>query len=289
MTAIRVLLTGANGQLGQCLQDRFPPSWDILAVDSDRLDITERDQVADAVMEFRPDIIVNAAAYTAVDKAETEQAVCQLVNVEGVRNLARAARLCSAKFIHISTDYVFDGAATQPYTENVPTNPQSVYGETKLAGEIAAAENCPNSMIIRTAWVFSEYGNNFVKTMLKLGKARDNFGVVSDQVGCPTYAGDLAKVIIDIVINSKFSPGIYHYCGDVPVSWHEFAVCIFEQAATTGLYFAKPVVKAITTAEYPTLAQRPQFSVLDCHKIATLGIVPSDWKQALHDIMNKIV
>ncbi len=289
MTTIKVLVTGANGQLGQCLQDRFPAHWDILAVDSDRLDITDVDQVTACVAEFKPDIIMNAAAYTAVDKAETEQALCQRVNVEGARNLAQAAQLFSAKFIHISTDYVFDGTATQPYTENIPTNPQSVYGETKLAGEIAVTQVCPESVIIRTAWVFSEYGNNFVKTMLKLGKARDTFGVVSDQIGCPTYAGDLAQAMIDIVMKGQFVPGIYHFCGDIAVSWYEFAVCIFEKAAATGQYSATPVVKAITTADYPTPAQRPHYSVLDCHKIIQLGIAPSDWKQALHNIMEKIV
>lgn len=282
--SFKVLLTGARGQLGRCLQDIFPKQWDILAVDMADLDITEAAAINACVSGFKPDAIINAAAYTAVDKAQSESDLCYAVNVTGVRNLSCAAKKHNAKFIHISTDYVFDGNSAIPYAEDIQTDPQCVYGKTKLEGEIACMDANPASIIIRTAWVFSEYGHNFVKTMLNLGKTRDDISIVSDQIGCPTYAGDIAAAIIKLlqVQESENPPqGIYHFCGDQIVSWYEFAQAIFELARLTGDYPHTPHCHKIATLQYPTPAKRPAYSGLDCTKISKYKIEPSNWHRAL--------
>lgn len=191
---MKVLLTGSKGQLGSCFQDRLPAGWEIWATDSDVLDITDLNAVRVAVTNFQPNIIVNAAAYTAVDKAETEHELATLINKVGPENLAVAANEVGARLVHVSTDYVFDGTASTPYIETDVTNPLGMYGLTKLDGEIAVAAVQPEAIIIRTAWVFSEYGNNFVKTMLRLAKERDTLSIVADQRGCPTYALSLIHI-----------------------------------------------------------------------------------------------
>ncbi|MEQ9859654.1 dTDP-4-dehydrorhamnose reductase [Pectobacterium cacticida] len=274
---MKILLTGANGQLGRCFQDRLPAEWKILATDSDKLDITDITQVEQTVSQFQPDAIVNAAAYTAVDKAESEPELAARINVNGPANLATVAHKHNIRLIHVSTDYVFDGKATQPYTETSPTNPLSVYGKTKLAGEQAVVEAAPNSIIVRTAWVFSEYGNNFVKTMLRLAQERETLSIVNDQRGCPTYAGDLAQAII-MLLQIKAKSGLYHYCGDKEVSWYEFAEVIFKIAAQKTTVAKIPALKPITTEQYPTPAHRPTFSTLSCEKIKELGINLSCWE-----------
>ncbi|WP_027712672.1 dTDP-4-dehydrorhamnose reductase [Dickeya chrysanthemi] len=284
---MKVLLTGANGQLGRCFQDRLPEGWEVWTTDSDELDITNREQVLTAIASYPPDVIVNAAAYTAVDKAESEPEQAALVNKTGPENLALAAKLVGARLVHVSTDYVFDGKATIPYVEIDPTNPLGVYGQTKLDGERAVVAVLPGSIIIRTAWVFSEYGNNFVKTMLRLGKEREMLSVVADQRGCPTYAGNIAQAIIDLLTQNA-AGGIYHFCGDKEVSWHEFAEAIFAQAVEQGKLAKMPIVNAITTKHYPTPAKRPAYSSLNCKKIKALGIEPSDWQSALADILIKL-
>ncbi|UFT95776.1 dTDP-4-dehydrorhamnose reductase [Pectobacterium carotovorum] len=277
---MNVLLTGSNGQLGRCFQDRLPAGWQVWATDTAELDITDYSKVLAAVKECQPDAIVNAAAYTAVDKAESEPELAALVNKTGPENLARAAKEVGARLVHVSTDYVFDGTATVPYVETDKTNPLGVYGQTKLDGEIAVSTVLPDAIIIRTAWVFSEYGNNFVKTMLRLAKDRDELSIVSDQRGCPTYAGDIAQAIIDLLkLNAE--GGIYHFCGDKEVSWCQFAEATFDTALRLKKLEKDPVVKAITTEQYPTPAARPLYSVLNCGKISELGVVPSDWRQAL--------
>ncbi|WP_261113818.1 dTDP-4-dehydrorhamnose reductase, partial [Serratia entomophila] len=258
--------------------------WDVLATDSDSLDITDLARVKQVVADYRPDAIVNAAAYTAVDKAETESELAARINEQGPKNLAQAAAEAGCRLIHVSTDYVFDGQAKAPYREADVTNPLGVYGKTKLDGEIAVAGAHPEAIIIRTAWVFSEYGNNFVKTMLRLAKDRDVLGIVADQRGCPTYAGDIAQAIIDL-LQRRAEGGVYHFCGDKEVSWSEFAEAIFAAAMAQGLLEKSPQVNGITTEQYPTPAKRPAYSSLDCEKIKTCRIAPSDWQQALKNIM----
>ncbi|MEQ9833994.1 dTDP-4-dehydrorhamnose reductase [Pectobacterium versatile] len=281
---MKILLTGANGQLGRCFQDRLPEEWKILATDSNELDIMDLERVEEVVKSFQPDAIVNAAAYTAVDKAESEPELAEKINVTGPENLAIVASKQGIRLVHVSTDYVFDGNATEPYREDSATNPLSVYGKTKLAGEQAVAQVSPEAIIVRTAWVFSEYGNNFVKTMLRLAKERDTLSIVNDQRGCPTYAGDLAQAIISL-LEKNAEGGIYHYCGDKEVSWYEFAEEIFKVANKKNTISFIPTLAAISSEEYSTPAKRPRYSSLDCIKINNFNIYPSDWLKKLNTII----
>ncbi|CAI2433227.1 TPA: dTDP-4-dehydrorhamnose reductase [Serratia fonticola] len=281
---MKVLLTGAKGQLGRCFSDRCPAGWDILATDSDTLDITNLEQVREIAVAYQPNFIVNAAAYTAVDKAEVEHDIAALINDIGPKNLATVAKEVGARLVHISTDYVFDGEATTPYIEDAATNPLGVYGQTKLNGELAVSQVQPEALIIRTAWVFSEYGNNFVKTMLRLAQGRERLGIVADQRGCPTYAGDIASAVITLL--QKQAPGgIYHFCGDSEVAWSEFAEIIFSAALEQGVLALAPIVEGITTEQYPTPAKRPKYSVLNCEKIQHAGVVLSPWKQQVQFVV----
>lgn len=285
---MRVLLTGSMGQLGRCFSDRFPTDWSLLALDSKQLDICDSDAIEQVVTEFEPDVIVNAAAYTAVDKAESEPDVAKAINTYGPGYLASAAAARNIPFVHVSTDYVFDGRSEEPYCEDAPCSPQNIYGKTKLEGEIAALKANPKTIVIRTAWVFSEYGNNFVKTMLRVGSQRGELGVVSDQQGCPTYAGDIADAIISM-LQEPGEYGVYHFCGDSMVSWYEFAQIIFQQATESGLYPHQVIVNPITTQEYPTPAPRPVYSVLNTDKICALNLKPSAWRQQLHAVIRKLL
>ena len=288
---MKILVTGANGQIGHCLQQQLgQKNWAFSAFTRAELDITDPQAVNQIVQRLRPDIIINAAAYTAVDKAEQEQALAYAVNRDGPANLARAANDVNAAIFHISTDYVFSGDATGAYTEDAPTNPQGVYGQSKLAGELAVTAVNDKHIILRTAWVFGEHGNNFVKTMIRLGKIKDVLNIVADQEGSPTYADDLAKVLLVVAQHyseGKPTPwGTYHYSGQPYVSWYGFAREIFTEVEQAGLY-VKPVpqLNAITTAEYPTPAKRPANSKLDCKKIEqAFGVAPSDWRSALKNI-----
>ncbi len=286
---MRILLTGSKGQLGQCIKDRLPDDWELIAGDSATLDITDADAVLNMAHNFQPDAIINAAAYTAVDQAEREPEKAFAVNGSAVHNLAAAARAVQAKFIHISTDYVFDGCSKVPYSETATPSPQSVYGQSKLAGELLALAANPESVVIRSAWIFSEYGKNFVKTMLAAAAERDELSVVGDQTGCPTYAGDLAQAIINILGKQTFPRGLYHFCGNKSVSWYAFAKAVFETAADRRDGFKTPQLHAIDSSAYPTPAPRPAYSVLDTAKIqAELGIAPSDWQKALTNIITQI-
>ena len=239
---------------------------------------------------FRPDYIINAAAYTAVDKAENDAERAFAVNRDGARHLAEAAEAAGAVMLHISTDYVFDGAGGAPYDEAAPTAPQNIYGASKLAGEQAVLAACRRAVVMRTSWVFGANGQNFVKTMLRLGRERDSLGIVADQYGAPTAAADIAAALITIV--RRHTPeqlaeraGIYHYCGSPYASWFEFAETIFAEAAAQGVLAKIPAVKPIATADYPTPAKRPADSRLDCGKIrAVFGIGPCDWHSALSDL-----
>ena len=288
---MRLLITGANGQVGHSLvqQLQHRPDTTLLALDRQGLDITDRAAVLAAVEAFRPDFIFNAAAHTAVDKAESEPEAAAAINQHGARHLAEAAHAVGAVMLHISTDYVFDGQSHEPYREDDATAPQGVYGQSKLAGEQAVQTACPRSIILRTAWVFGEHGHNFVKTMLRLGAQRDTLGIVADQHGAPTYAGDIAAALIRIAeqlaAGQSTAYGVYHFSGSPYVSWHQFAAAIFEQAQAQGLLAVVPTLNVITTADYPTPAKRPANSCLNLNKIQTaFGITPSNWQAALADL-----
>ena len=273
-----ILVTGANGQLGQEFQqlEKNFTDYRFLFVAKDQLSITNENVVDDFFKNNKIDVCVNCAAYTAVDKAETEREIAIDVNSTAVGHLAKACKNYNAQFIHISTDYVFDGKGTNPYTENDLTNPVNFYGQTKLNGEINALKENDQSIIIRTAWVYSSFGNNFVKTMMRLMNERASIGVVNDQFGCPTYAADLAEAIMQIITSDKFIAGIYHYSNKGKISWYNFAKEIAEQINSNC------VVNGITTAQFPTPAARPSFSVLDTEKISsTFDIAIPEWKDSL--------
>lgn len=285
---MKVLLTGANGQLGHCFQDVFPSDWSIFTANRQQLDITDFNAVEAYIANHRPDAIVNAAAYTAVDRAEDEYELAYKVNVIGAENLAILAKKYHAKLIHISTDYVFDGNKNLPYLETDLTSPINVYGKTKRKGELAVLQHESNAIVIRTSWVFSEYGNNFVKTMLKLAATRTELSIINDQLGCPTYAGDIANIIIAMLRNNS-QGGIYHFCGDQCVTWFQFAIKIFSVANALNLMVNKDLnIKPILTADYPTKAQRPLYSVLNLEKIEQLKMKGSDWNKALDHVISKI-
>jgi dTDP-4-dehydrorhamnose reductase len=284
---MKILIAGKNGQVGSCLVDLLEAQTELtfLALDREELDITDPVQVNKIVAEFQPNIIINAAAYTAVDKAEQECELAYAINKEGPQNLALAASNINAAMIHISTDYVFDGDSAESYTESDVTAPQGEYGRSKLAGEHAVAQACPKHIILRTAWVFGEHGNNFVKTMLRLAKTRESLGVVADQFGGPTYAGDIANAILAIskqVASDSHAYGVYHFSGFPYVSWHAFAEKIFEIALDKDVLVQSIKVNPITTLDYPTPAKRPANSRLNCDKIHNaFGIEQSDWQAAL--------
>ncbi|MEZ8481634.1 dTDP-4-dehydrorhamnose reductase [Vibrio splendidus] len=288
---MRILITGCHGQVGSSLTEQLAnhENTEVLALDREHLDITNQDAVNAAVAEFKPSIIINAAAHTAVDKAEEEVELSYAINRDGPKYLAQAAQSVSAAILHISTDYVFEGNKAGEYVEANATNPQGVYGKSKLAGEIAVAEACEKHVILRTAWVFGENGKNFVKTMLHLGESRDALNIVGDQFGGPTYAGDIASALIQIAKHitqgETVDYGVYHYSGLPHVSWFEFADAIFDIAVEQGVIVKKPSLTSIATDQYPTPAKRPSNSRLSTEKI-TLGfsVKASDWKAALNNI-----
>ena len=258
-----ILITGANGQLGnemRVLSAEYP-EYAYFFTDVAELDICDEQAVMEFVQANDIHVIVNCAAYTAVDKAEENVELCTNLNADAVGYLAKAAEACGAEFIHISTDYVFDGTAHLPYRETASTCPNSVYGHTKLAGEQQALTLCSRTMVIRTAWLYSTFGNNFVKTMIRLGRERDSLGVIFDQVGTPTYARDLARAIF-VAIRQGVVPGVYHFSNEGVCSWYDFTKAIHRLA---GIADCK--VKPLHTEEYPTLAKRPHYSVLDKTKI----------------------
>ncbi|MEZ8128758.1 dTDP-4-dehydrorhamnose reductase [Enterovibrio norvegicus] len=288
---MRILITGSKGQIGACLVERLSIRKDITLFDRDReqLDITDSKDVMSVVKDLKPHIIINAAAHTAVDKAESEAEVAFSINATGPKSLARAAKCVNAAIIHISTDYVFNGNGLEPYSETTKPDPKSIYGITKLAGEKFVQEECPEHFIVRTSWVFSEHGNNFVKTMLRLGKDKESLSVVNDQYGGPTYAGDIADMLIRIADEyyqgekSKF--GVYHFSGMPQLSWFEFAETIFNKTLSEGMLAKTPSLKPISSSEFPTPAARPLNSRLNNDKIfSTFGIRASDWNKALNNI-----
>lgn len=285
-----ILITGANGQLGKELKNISPsfPNFKFIFLSREDLPIHYFELVRKYFEITKPNYCINCAAYTAVDRAEQEKELAFQVNGEAVGVLAAVCKKYQTKFIHISTDYVFDGTATVPYTENSATNPVSVYGASKLEGEKQAMQYNPGSIIIRTSWLYSSFGKNFAKTMLKLMAERNEINVVNDQLGSPTYAGDLANAIMDIIAGCRLpvancQPGIYHYSNDGITSWYNFALAIKE---LTG---SKCLVHPISTAQYPTAAKRPHYSGFNKEKIVqTYKLEIPFWKDSLKTCMGKL-
>lgn len=277
---LNILITGANGQLGRELRrlGGISPN-NYIYTDVAELDITDADAVLRAVERDRIDVIVNCAAYTNVERAEEDEATADLLNHRAAGNLAAAAKACGATLFHVSTDYVFDGASCLPYTEEMPTSPQSAYGRTKLAGEQAVIGAGCRYLIFRTAWLYSEYGNNFLKTMLRLTSERETLKVVFDQAGTPTYAGDLALAIFSIIEAGRYAgnEGLYHFSNEGVCSWYDFAA---EIAAAAGHNACR--IEPCRTAEFPTKAARPAYSVLDKTKIKSIfGMEIPHWREAM--------
>ncbi len=282
---MNILITGCNGQLGNEIQllekENSQHQW--FNTDVQELDITNVDAVRLFVQEHQIDGIVNCAAYTAVDKAEDNEELCTKLNAEAPAYLAKAIGDRGGWMIQISTDYVFDGSKHTPYVEDDDTCPNSVYGRTKLVGELNVQKLCERSMVIRTAWLYSTFGNNFVKTMIRLGKERPELGVIFDQIGTPTYARDLAIAIMT-AIDKGIVPGVYHFSNEGVISWYDFTKAIHRMAGITSCH-----VRPLHTAEYPTPANRPHYSVLDKTKIKqTYGIEIPYWEESLKDCIEKL-
>ena len=278
---MKILVLGCNGQLGRCLYDQLEKTdHNVIYTSRDQIDITDFDATKSLIKQISPDIVINATAYTAVDKAEQEQDKADLINHLAVANIATSCNELDCWLVHVSTDYVFDGTSKMPYKEDDQTNPQGVYGDTKLKGELVIQSSGCRYIIIRTAWVFSEYGNNFLKTMVRLGAERSELRIVGDQIGCPTYAQDIANaivVILESLKSNQLSSGLYHFGGNLCCSWAEFAQAIFDEALKLDVIASKPNVVAITTEEFLTLAKRPARSELSSNNIrSTFGINPSD-------------
>lgn len=277
-----IFVTGKNGQLGNelnVLSVKYP-QYDYFFADIEELDITDPEKLESYFNEHSPSICINTAAYTAVDKAESDRDIAMKVNADAVGFLAQNCNKINAKFIHISTDYVFNGNTDQPYKENYPVDPVNYYGLTKLKGEEAAIAGNPSSVIIRTSWVYSRFGNNFVKTMLRLMKERESLNVINDQFGSPTYAADLAAVIMAIATAENYTPGIYHFSNHAHITWFDFALAIKEIAGLSC------TINPIDTSGYPTPAKRPHYSVMDKGKIqSTYGVALKDWKESLKACM----
>ena len=292
---MKILLLGRDGQLGTdlneiLLREVVPQGVELSSYGLEDLDISDFERLQEVINDEKPDLIINAAAYTAVDKAESEPELVALVNAEAPAVMAKAAAALNAGIIHYSTDYVFDGSASQPYTEEDQTNPESVYGKTKLDGENAVLAHCNNSLVLRTSWVYSMHGQNFLRTMLRLAAERDELTVVGDQLGSPTTTRALAdatlKLVQYFIINGKFADelsGVYHMTCGGQASWCEFA-----RAIIAASEFSDTRVVDITTADYPTAAKRPAYSVLSNNKLYdTFGIRLPDWETALGQCMQK--
>ena len=283
---MKILITGCNGQLGNEMQllEMENPQHTYFNTDVAELDITDQKAIETFVEENQIDGIVNCAAYTAVDKAEDNQELCTKLNANAPEYLAAAIEKRGGWMVQISTDYVFDGTNHTPYVESDPVCPNSVYGRTKLAGEEAALKACQKTMIIRTAWLYSTFGNNFVKTMIRLGNEKPELGVIFDQIGSPTYARDLA-VAIFAAINQGIVPGIYHFSNEGVISWYDFTKAIHRIAGITTCH-----VRPLHTSEYPTPANRPHYSVLDKTKIKqTYGIEVPYWEESLEVCVHKLL
>ncbi|REJ40149.1 MAG: dTDP-4-dehydrorhamnose reductase [Microcystis flos-aquae TF09] len=286
----KVLLIGAKGQVGQELQVTLPYLGEVISIGREELDLTNSEKIGQLIREIHPDYLVNAAAYTAVDKAETEPDLAYSINSIAPKIMAESAEKIKAKFLHISTDYVFDGRKNTPYLETDLTNPLGVYGQSKLRGEEEIKTVNSQAIILRTAWVYGSYGkSNFVKTMLRLGKEREELKVVVDQVGSPTWAKDIATAITHLLINVDNPPGIYNFTNSGVASWFDLTKAIFEEAKISGIPLKIQRVIPITTAEYPTPAVRPAYSVLSGQKISQqLDYIPPYWRDSLKAMLNQL-
>jgi dTDP-4-dehydrorhamnose reductase len=291
----RILVTGANGQLGAEILAQLTPIDTITAIGTtrDRLDLADPDSIRHAIVELEPDIILSSGAYTAVDRAESEPELAHAVNAIAPGLLAEATAQRGAKLIHLSTDYVFDGQKGSPYLETDPTGAigtLGTYGQTKLDGERAILAADPTAAIVRTAWVYGVGGTgNFVKTMLRLGKEREELRVVADQIGSPSWTGDIATAIVDLALNHSDASGVFQFTNSGVASWYDFAVAIFEEAAALDFPLAVQRVIPITTADYPTSAKRPAYSVLAGGKLATLrGTIAPHWRDGLRSMLTEL-
>lgn len=287
-STMKVLITGAGGQVGRALLDSVPDDFEAIACAHADLDIGAREAVHDCVRRHRPAVIINAAAYTAVDKAESEPDAARRINSDGARHLAESARDCGARLIHISTDFVFDGTASVPYKPDSETHPLSVYGRTKRDGELAVLETLPErATIVRTAWVYAATGSNFMRTMLRIMRANGAVRVVADQVGTPTAARSLAEALWRFARTPEIR-GIHHWTDAGVASWYDFAVAIAEEGTEIGLLPPDIAVTPITTADYPTPARRPSYSVLDKRSLVAYGLSPLHWRQRLRSVLKEI-
>ena len=286
---MKVLLLGSRGQLGEAMAATQPAAVELIGLDLPEVDITDQGGLRALCDDIQPSVIVNAAAYTAVDAAESNVELATAVNVDGPANIAAVAKAIDARVIHVSTDFVFDGSADTPYTPETPPSPLSVYGETKLAGEQAVLTTLPAAgAVIRTAWLYSVTGNNFVKTMLRLMGERDELGVVADQRGTPTWAASLAEACWAAAANPEVA-GTFHWTDEGEASWHEFAVAIQEEGLAAGL-LQKPIpVNAISSDAYPTPAHRPSYSVLDCSSArAAFNVQAAPWRDNLRRMLSDL-
>jgi len=280
-----ILVTGCNGQLGsemRVIAAQYP-QYEFIFTDVEELDICNREKVDEFFAGAKIDFLVNCAAYTAVDKAEEDTQLCYKINRDAVENLALAAKKQGIKLLHISTDYVFDGTGFIPYTEDTPCSPNTVYGQSKLEGEKALAQHHDAFVIIRTSWLYSSFGNNFVKTMLRLGKERDELSVIFDQIGTPTYAADLAQAIMQIVVSENFTGDVYHFSNEGVCSWFDFTKEIHRLAGINCR------VQPIESGDYPAKTPRPHYSVLNKRKIKqTFGISIPYWRDSLQTCLKRL-
>ncbi|MDJ0660068.1 MAG: dTDP-4-dehydrorhamnose reductase [Crocosphaera sp.] len=287
----KILLTGSDGQVGQDLQQTLIPIGEIIATNRQQLDLTSPDNIRQVIQETQPDIIINSAAYTAVDKAETEPELAVTINGIAPAIIAEEAQKIGAFLLHISTDYVFDGTKNTPYLETDNTHPLGVYGQSKLAGEQGIQKNSDRYVILRTAWVYGTEGKgNFVKTMLRLGKEKEQLSIVADQVGSPTWSYDIANTITQILtkVNLAETKEIYHFTNSGVASWYDLAMAVFEEAKIIGFPLNIKQVNPITTQEYPTPAKRPHYSVLSGKKSAKLlGYNAPYWRDSLKKMLNQ--
>ncbi|VEP16508.1 dTDP-4-dehydrorhamnose reductase subunit, NAD(P)-binding, of dTDP-L-rhamnose synthase [Hyella patelloides LEGE 07179] len=284
----KILLIGSTGQVGQELLTTLQPLGELVTLTRQQLDLTQSDEIKPAITSIAPDIVVNASAYTAVDKAETDSEMAMAINAVAPKIMAQATQEIAANLVHISTDYVFDGKHHTPYLEEDAVNPLGIYGQSKLLGEQGISQNSDRYIILRTAWVYGSKGHgNFVKTMLRLGASREELKVVADQIGSPTWSYDIADAIANLVNpHNQIASGIYHFTNSGVASWYDFALAIFEEAAQLGFPLKIKTVLPITTAEYPTPAARPHYSVLSKGKYTkAVGVYPPYWQDSLQKML----